>query len=81
MRQSQHVADEQEEADDGKHPEKQDRVERLVGHARNEQRNEQDHPQRIGQIDPPPLVVGIEAEHELAELGLDERPAGADLAP
>ena len=48
-----HSADQQEEGDDRKHPEEQDRVESLVGHARNEQRDQQDRAERVGQIDPP----------------------------
>src|SRR6267154_3554337 len=80
MRQPEHVADQQEESDDRKDPEKQDRIESLMGHTRNEQRNEQDSAERVGQVDPPLFACRIEAVHELGELGPDERPASADLA-
>src|SRR6266545_3306580 len=80
MLQSEHAADQQEEAGDRKDAEEQDRVQPLVGNARDEQRHQQEHAERIGEIDAPLLVLRVEAIHELAELGGDERPAGADLA-
>ena len=52
MRQPEHPADQQEEGDDRKDSEEHDRVEPLVGHARDEQRNEQDHAERVGEIGP-----------------------------
>ena len=80
MRQSEHAADQKEKGEHGKPAKKQDRVPPLVGQTRYQQRDEQDHADCIGQIDPPPLTRGIEAVHELAELGRNKGPAGADLA-
>ena len=48
-------------------------------HRGNEQGDEQHRAEHVDHIDPPLLAYRIEAVHELAELGCDERPAGADL--
>ena len=57
MLQSEHVADQEEEANDRKHAEEQDRVETLSGNARDQQGNEQDDAERVGEIDAPLLVL------------------------
>ena len=65
MRQVEQVADQQEEGYDRKDPEKQDRVESLMGRARNKQRNQQDRAERVGQIDPPMFTCRVKAVHVL----------------
>jgi hypothetical protein len=80
MRQPEQAADQQEERHDRKGPEKQDRVESLMGRAGNKQRNEQGRAERVGQIDPPMFTCRVKAVHELGELRPDEWPTGADLA-
>ena len=68
----------QEEGDDGKREEEQAGVEALGRQPRNQQRQQQDRGEKEGQVDPPALRLRIKAVDELAEFGLDERPAGAD---
>ena len=79
MRQSEHAADQQDEGDDRKDPEEQHRVERFPRRARDQQRRQQDNAERKREVDPPALAVRVEAIHELAEFGSDERPARAHL--
>ncbi len=80
MVESEHIADQEKEADHRKYAEEQHGVDAFVGDSRNQQRNQQEQAQRIGEIDPPMLALRIEAVHELGELALDERPAGAHRA-
>ena len=72
------AAMQQEEGDDGKRDEEQPGVEALGRQPRNQQRQQQQRGEEEGQVDPPALGFRIEAVDELAELRLDERPAGAD---
>ena len=61
----------------GKDREEQDRIEPLVGRARDQQRRQQRDEDDAGQDDAPALVHRIAAEHELRELRPHEGPAGA----
>ena len=74
------AAEEEKEGENRIDAEEQDRIERLVGNARNEQRREQRAADDERQVHPPVLLPRIEPIDQLGEFRPDERPAGADRA-
>ena len=68
----------QEEGNDGKGEEEQAGIDPLPGKFWNQQGQQQDRRQKEGQIDAPTLRLRIEAIDELAEFGLNKRPACAN---
>ena len=77
MRQAEHAADQQEEGDDREHDEEQHGVQALRGTRGISSGTSSATSRMPVRIDPPALVDRIAAEHELAEIGADEGPAGA----
>src|SRR6516165_10779047 len=71
----------QKKGNDGKRKEEQARIDPLPRELRNQQRQQEDRRQKEGQIDAPTLRLRIKAIDELAEFGLNERPARANRTP